>query len=291
MNINKVLQIGREALLKSRVDPREARLLLAFAMKLRNEELLLYNECSDEQYIQYMKLVNRRITGEPFAYIVGHKEFMRLDFKVDKNVLIPREDTEILVQEIIRIANEREFMQEEHDKSNNIESYKENKKIKILDMCTGSGCIAISLAKYVKNSELLAVDISENALAIARENATNNHVNIKFSKSDLFENVLEKFDIIVSNPPYIKSCIIENLQEEVKKEPMLALDGGESGLNFYKKITREATNFLNKDGILAFEIGFDQGEDVSKIMKENKFKNIEIKKDISGNERIVVGKV
>ena len=129
MNINKVLQIGREALLKSRVDPREARLLLAFAMKLRNEELLLYNECSDEQYIQYMKLVNRRITGEPFAYIVGHKEFMRLDFKVDKNVLIPREDTEILVQEIIRIANEREFMQEEHDKSNNIESYKENKKI------------------------------------------------------------------------------------------------------------------------------------------------------------------
>lgn len=272
MKIKEVLQVGREALLENGIDPREARLLLTSAMQLRKEALLVYEDCSDEQYRRYREYINRRIMGEPFAYIVGHKEFMKLDFKVNKNVLIPREDTEILVQEIIRIASEK-------------------KKIKILDMCTGSGCIAISLAKLIENSDLWAVDISEEALVVARENAKNNHVNVNFVKSDLFKNIVGKFDIIVANPPYIKNSVIESLQKEVKNEPILALAGGESGLEFYEKITQEAMNFLNKEGILAFEIGFDQGEDVSRLMKENRFQNIEIKKDISGNERIVMGRV
>lgn len=283
MDINKALQIGREALLKNGLEPREARLLLAFTTKLKKEELIVCKECSEDNYKQYIELINRRIKGEPFAYIVGHKEFMKLDFKVDKNVLIPREDTEILVQEVIQIAKEKQL--------NNLNSENESKKIKILDMCTGSGCIAVSLAKFIKDAELVAVDISKEALKIAKENAIYHGVNVKFICSNLFQNVSEKFDIIVSNPPYIRKADIESLQEEVKNEPIGALDGGESGLNFYEKITQEAINFLNENGSLAFEIGFNQGAEVIKIMRKNDLKNIEIKKDISGNNRVVIGRV
>lgn len=275
MDINKVLQTGREALLKEGIQPRETRLLLAFVMGIRSEELIKYKECSDEQYNKFLEVIDRRIAGEPYAYIVGYKEFMKLQFKVNSDVLIPREDTEILVQEIIaRIP----------------ELLKNKEKIKILDMCTGSGCIAISLAKYIKDSTVMAVDISEKALKIAEGNAIINNVEIEFIESNLFERIEDrKFDVIVSNPPYIRKDVIETLQKEVQKEPMLALDGGESGLDFYKKITFRARNFLNKGGLLAFEIGFDQGKAVYEIMEENKFKDITVKKDINENDRIVLG--
>lgn len=281
MDINKVLQTGRETLSNNGVNPREARFLLAFAMDIRSEELIKYKECSDEQYIKYIQYINRRVSKEPYAYIVGYKEFMKLKFKVNKNVLIPREDTEVLVQEIIECV-----------KTNfNNKFQNKDSKVKILDMCTGSGCIAISLAKYIENADITAVDISNDALQIAKENAIINNVKVNFINSNLFDKINEKFDIIVSNPPYIRKEVIESLQDEVKKEPILALDGGESGLEFYNKIATDALNYLNENGILAFEIGYDQGDEVAKILKDNDFKDIKIKKDISGNNRVVIGKI
>lgn len=276
MKINEVLQTGREALSRCGVEPREARLLLAFAMKIKKDELIKYNECSDTQYDEFLELIRRRCNNEPYAYIVGEKEFMRLNFKVDSNVLIPREDTEILVQEVIEVAN---LKLESED------------KIKILDMCTGSGCIAISLDKYIKKAEITAIDISEKALKLAKENAKFNGVSVNFIKSNLFEklNTKEKFDIIVSNPPYIRKALIRELQEEVKKEPIIALDGGESGLDFYEIITKLSPKYLNTDGVLAFEIGFDQAGKVSKLMEKNGFKDIKVIKDIEKNNRVVIG--
>ena len=275
MEINKALQMGRETLLKNGIDPREARLLLSFTMKIRSEELIKYKECSAEQYNRYRENIFKRANGEPYAYITGRKEFMKLDFKVNKNVLIPREDTEILVQEIIDIC------------SINLK----NKTISILDMCTGSGCIAISLAKYIENAKITAVDISEKALEVAKENAKINEVDINFIKSDLFDNLVGKFDVIVSNPPYISKKDINTLQKEVKSEPILALDGGESGVEFYQRIAEGGSKYMNPNGILAFEIGFNQAAIVKKIMQNNEFQEITVKKDISGNDRIIIGKL
>ena len=267
-SINETLNEARNILKEKNIDEREARLLLAFSLEIKVEKLLLKKECSLREYSKYMQIINKRASGIPYAYIVGHKEFMKLDFEVNKNVLIPREDTEILVQEVINL----------------------NKK-KILDMCTGSGCIAISLAKYIKDSEVTAVDISEKALTIAKLNAKKNEVDVKFIKSNLFEEVEDKFDVIVSNPPYIKTADLEALQTEVKNEPMKALDGGETGLFFYKKIIKQAVNYLNENGILIFEIGFDQAEDVCKLLNENGFKDIEVIKDLSGNDRVIKAKL
>ncbi len=276
MEINKILQTGREALLKNGIDPREARLLLAFVLNIKTEELIKYKECLSADADKFFEVIDRRCAGEPFAYITGYKEFMKLNFKVSKDVLIPREDTEILVQEIINRVKT--------SKSKDVSS------IKILDMCTGSGCIAISLAKYIKNSIITAVDVSSKAIAVAKVNAIKNDVVVNFIESNLFEVIPgQKFDIIVSNPPYIKRDIIDSLQAEVKQEPIIALDGGNSGLEFYQKITLEALKYLNPKGLLAFEIGYDQGKDVMKIMEDNGFVDIKVIKDLSMNDRVVVG--
>ena len=199
-----------------------------------------------------------------------------MNFFVDENVLIPRQDTEILVEEVIKIANK-------------------NNSIKILDLCTGSGAIAVSLAKYIENSEITAVDISEKALGIAKRNAKINKVEnkITFVKSDLFNNLANnKFDIIVSNPPYIKKQTIKTLEKQVQKEPLIALDGGEDGLDFYKKIIKNAYIFLKYNGYLCFEIGYDQKQEViDLIVKEEKYINTYSKKDLYDNDRIVITKV
>lgn len=197
--------------------------------------------------------------------LFGYKEFMKLNFKVNENVLIPREDTEILVQEAIKL-----------DKKN------------ILDMCTGSGCIAISLAKYVKNARVIGVDVSTKALEIAKVNADLNGVLVEFIKSDLFENVQGKYDLIISNPPYIRTDVTKTLQEEVKREPIQALDGGIDGLDFYRTISNKARNFLNENGYLAFEIGYDEASNVSDILKKYKYKNIRLIKDLSENDRVII---
>ena len=203
----------------------------------------------------------------PLNYITNSAPFYGLDFYVDENVLIPRMETEMLVEKII-VDN------------------KNAKNLKILDLCTGSGCIAITLKKHLDCS-VFASDFSESALKIAKNNAKTHKTDITFIKSDMFKKILDKFDIIVSNPPYIKKSEIEKLDDSVKNfEPYIALDGGNDGLDFYRKIADLAPKFLNKNGKLYLEIGFDQGQSVPKLL-ENNFKNIEIFKDLDNNDRIV----
>ena len=262
--IKEVLLQARERLAEYHIDEREARLLLAFSLGITKEELITKDTCTLREYDKFITILNKRMAGIPYAYIVGHKEFMKLDFEVNKNVLIPREDTEVLVQEVIKLNRKR-----------------------ILDMCTGSGCIAISLAKYMEGAKVDAVDISERALTIAKVNAKKNNVEVNFIKSNLFEEVKGKYDVIVSNPPYIKTQELETLQPEVKHEPQKALDGGKTGLFFYKKIIREAPKYLSKNGILIFEIGYDQAEEVKKLFAKNQYQNIEVIQDLSGNDRVI----
>ena len=197
-----------------------------------------------------------------------------MDFFVDENVLIPRPDTEILVEEVIKIAQ------------------KYNSP-RILDLCTGSGAIAISLKKFVPNADITAVDISEKALEIAQKNAKKLETKINFLRSDLFDKLdNKKFDIIVSNPPYIMKDEIKKLSEEVQKEPKIALDGGEDGLDFYRIITEQAINYLKTGSFLCFEIGYNQKSDVIKIIEdEQNYKNIYCKKDLYGNDRIIITQV
>lgn len=264
MVINEVLKVGRKMLLENNIDVREARLFLAEAMNIENSKLILQKDCTEEEYQKFLSFIKKRISGMPYAYVVGHKEFMKLNFKVNECVLIPRADTEILVENAIALQ-----------------------KLKILDMCTGSGCVAISLAKYIKNSCVDAVDISKNALKIARENATQNNVEVNFIESNLFENVTLTYDLIVSNPPYIPTTDISSLQVEVQNEPFIALDGGSDGLDFYKIISKEARKHLNIGGVLMLEIGFDEAESVVAFLQNDGYKNIEVIKDLSGNDRVI----
>ena len=228
---------------------------------------------SREEYEKYCDALDRRMNGEPLQYITGYQEFMSLNFAVTPNVLIPRQDTEILVENIIEFVGP-------------------NENVSILDIGTGSGCIAISLAYYIKSSKVIGVDISKEALEIAKKNALNCGVEerVIFIESNLFENVpTRKFDIIVSNPPYIPNQVINTLDRQVKDfEPKIALDGGEDGLDFYRKIVKQSVDFLKPKGLLAFEVGFDQAQDVVKIMEES-FTDIKVKKDLAGIERVVTG--
>jgi release factor glutamine methyltransferase len=220
-------------------------------------------------------LIKKRSTKIPLQHITGKQEFMGLDFFVNEHTLIPRQDTEVLVETLIEEAKK----------------YNE-KRLNILDICTGSGCIGISIAHFFKESNVCAVDISEDALLVALKNKELNHVeNINFLKSDLFSSLdNEKFDIIVSNPPYIRTMEIEKLMEEVKiHEPFIALDGKEDGLYFYREITKKSVKYLKDGSSLMYEIGFDQAKDVSDILVENGFKNIKVIKDLPGHDRVVIG--
>ena len=163
--------------------------------------------------------------------------------------------------------------------------------IKILDLCTGSGAIAVSLAKNIENADVVASDISQKALEIANKNSILNNVEINFIHSDLYENIKEKFNMIVSNPPYIRTEVIKELSKEVQKEPHIALDGGEDGLKFYKKIIEESKQLLENNGYLLLEIGFDQRKDVIELLEKNNYKNIYFKKDLGSNDRIVVAQI
>ncbi len=228
----------------------------------------------DENRIE--ALLKQRRKGRPMAYIIGNKEFMGLDFFVKEGVLIPRPDTEVLVEDIIEQA----------------------KKIDnplIVDIGTGSGAISVSLAKYIQDSRVYSLDISDDALEIGKINAKNNEVEdrITFLKSNIFsaiENQEIKFDIIVSNPPYIRKADIAGLEVDVRDyEPSLALDGGDDGLDFYRKITEDSIKFIKDNGILGYEVGYDQAEDVKKIMIQSGYSDIKILEDLASIQRVVIG--
>ena len=254
----------------------KARLLLQYVLDKPRQYIIVYDnkEIDKQQQWQYFVNIEKLTKGIPLQHITHRQEFMKMDFFVDENVLIPRPDTEILVEEVIKIAQ------------------KYNSP-RILDLCTGSGAIAISLKKFVPNADITAVDISEKALEIAQKNEEKLEAKINFVKSNLFDKLdNKKFDIIVSNPPYIRKDEIKKLSEEVQKEPKIALDGGEDGLDFYRIIAEQAINYLKTGSFLCFEIGYNQKNDVIKIIEdEQNYKNTYCKKDLYGNDRIIITKV
>ncbi len=280
MLIKQILKYGVNELKENNISDAilKSKILLAFVLKLTKEQLLIYDttEVNEVLECKYKELINEIIKGKPLQYITNQQEFMKLKFYVDENVLIPRADTENLVEEIIDICK------------NNV-----NKNYKILDLCTGSGAIGISIAKYVQNCKIIQSDISKNALKIAKKNAILNNIEekIEFINSNMFENINDKFDIIVSNPPYIKTNIIKELDNEVQSEPRIALDGGKDGLTFYKIIIDSAHKYLNTYGSVLLEIGYDQKKQVIDLVSANgKYVDINSKIDLNGNDRIVMFK-
>lgn len=256
----------------------KSRMIMQFVLNKTRQYIIVneMKELDENEEKKFFDAIFKIKEGVPLEHITHQKEFMKLNFYVDENVLIPRQDTEILVEEVIGIAEKV-------------------KAKKILDLCTGSGAIAVSLAKYIPQSNITAIDISNEALKISKINAINNQVEnqIKFINSDMFTNLNnEKFDIIVSNPPYIRTNEIDDLDENVKREPYIALDGGNDGLIFYKKIIKESYQYLKYGGYLCLEIGYDQKADVIDLIeKEKKFENTYAKKDLFDNDRVVVTKL
>ena len=275
MCIRDLLILGMEKLIEYNIDEYtlKAKMLLCDILKVKKEYLIINDleEVDSFREQEFFRKIDLLCIEEPIQYIIGKQEFMGLEFNVNKSVLIPQPDTEILVEKVIEIIK------------------RENKEISVLDLCTGSGAIGISIKKLTDNTTVTASDISLRALRVARENAEKLEVDVNFIESDLFENINSKFDIIVSNPPYIKSEIIEKLPEEVKKEPIIALDGGVDGLEFYKNIINNCEIFLNEKGFLCLEIGYDQKEDLEKLIEATgKFENVEILRDFGGNYRVII---
>lgn len=255
-----------------------ARILMAHTINKPKEYLVINDKeiLKDEILQLYNSNIEKVKNGYPLQYITNNQEFMQLNFYVDDNVLIPQPDTEILVEEVIKICK----------------TYYEEKPIKVLDLCTGSGAIAISIKKYVDNAEITATDISGNALDIAKKNANLNNVYIKFITSNMFEEINGKYDIIVSNPPYIEKKILKTLSKDVQCEPLIALDGGVDGLSFYREISKNAYKYLKKDGYLALEIGYNQKNSVIDILeKENKYKDIKSIRDLENNDRVIISRL
>ncbi len=251
----------------------DARLLLEFICHTNRNDLLAHGEreVSAEDHRKYQQVIGKREQHIPMQYITGSQEFMGLQFKVNENVLIPRQDTEILVEEA---------MLHLHD------------GMHILDMCTGSGCILLSLLHYSNDCIGTGVDISAEALAIAVENAENLEIAADFVQSDLFQQLKtnEKYDMLVSNPPYIQTKVVENLMPEVREhEPMIALDGKEDGLFFYERIIAECGAYLNRGASVLFEIGYDQGQQVKELMEQQGYRGVAVMKDFAGLDRVVTG--
>lgn len=246
----------------------------------RTQYFMRSNEPADDLKVEeYRKLIERRAGHEPLQYITGKAYFMGLEFMVNPSVLIPRYDTEILVEETLKHISDGSS---------------------ILDVCTGSGCIAISLGILRKKCTVTGIDISKDALKVAETNKLLNKSdndlddtldNVTFMESDMFSNVTEQYDIIVSNPPYIKSAEVDVLMPEVVgHEPRLALDGMEDGLHFYKILAAQSQKFLKDNGLLIMEIGYDQAEDVSRLLENNNFTDITVIRDLAGHNRVVCGR-
>lgn len=296
MTYREIYEAGKGALAAAEIAEAEldARMLLEFVCGTDRNTLLVHGDrtVSEEEETSYGALIKKRAGRVPLQQLTGVQDFMGLEFCVNENVLIPRQDTEILVEEVLKNL---------HD------------GMRVLDMCTGSGCILISLLRYSNDCSGVGADISEKALEIAGKNAerllgggpagaavayeggsapvkVGDNVNIQFIQSDLFENVTGKFDVIVANPPYIQSDVIDTLMPEVRDhEPRLALDGSGDGLLFYRKIVRESGKYLMKGGMLFFEIGYDQGENVRRLMEQAGFLEVQVIKDYGGLDRVVSG--
>ena len=282
MNINDLLIYGRKYLLESNTNisniPLKVRLLAEHILNMNKFDLVInhtkeINEYDIEKFKSGLEKIKNNV---PIQYITNNQEFMKLNFYVDENVLIPQPDTEILVEEVIKYC----------------QTLPNTNTIKILDLCTGSGAIAISLAKYIDNCEVTATDISNKALQIAKLNAEKNlvHTKMNFIESDMFTNIpLNKYDIIVSNPPYIESSIIPSLDAEVQKEPHIALDGGIDGLDFYKIIINTAPSYLTENGKLFLEIGYDQKDSLLHLIADsNNLENATCVKDLANNDRVII---
>lgn len=249
----------------------DAWLLLAMVCKMDHTYYFVHmdEEMPPEQQNEYEGVLRKRGEHVPLQYITGEQDFMGMTFHVNSNVLIPRQDTETLVEEALH----------------HIEP-----GMRVLDMCTGSGCVLISILKKCPGATGVGADISKQALAVAKENAHLHEVPADFEPSDLFDNIVNQYDMIVSNPPYIRSDVIPTLMPEVCQfEPMQALDGKEDGLYFYRRIIAEAKGHLNAGGWLIFEIGYDQGEDVSEMMRFAGYRDVRVIKDLAHNDRVVCG--
>lgn len=287
--IKELLRIGETALDKAGcLDPKiDAELIMMFLLSFNRQQLFIKSpSLLDEKSCEaYFKLIDIRAGGMPVQYITGEQEFMGISFKVNEDVLIPRQDTETLVEEIIKITKER-TKQKKAPKGD----------WQILDLCCGSGAIGVSLCKYIREAKVTASDVSPKAIAVAKENAASAGVSkqVKFVESDLFGAFRKglggmKFHIIASNPPYIRRDVIPTLQREVAEhEPLLALDGGDDGLKFYRRILAEAPDYLKPQGMLFLEIGHDQGTAVCSLASDmERFEDIEVIKDLAGHDRVV----
>lgn len=247
-------------------------LLLAVACKIDHTYYYMHidEEMSEEQVREFEVLIRKRAERVPLQYITGEQEFMGLTFHVNSNVLIPRQDTETLVEEALKVIKPG---------------------MKVMDMCTGSGCVLISILKNAHDVEGIGYDISKQAINVAKENAKFNEVPAVFERSDLFEDVVENdFDVIVSNPPYIPTDVVATLMPEVSQfEPREALDGKGDGLYFYSKILEQCKNYMKQDGYILFEIGCEQGDAVSTMMRLAGFSEVRVIKDLARNDRVVMG--
>ncbi len=308
MKLQELIQNSKHELDSLNIEEADIKLkiLIEYVFKISKEKLILKykDEINNKKVEEFRNLLKKLENGIPIQYIINNQEFMGLNFYVDEDVLIPQPDTEVLVEEVIKYCNELRNNEPEDKETN--KDYKENiekepiinkedkninkKTIKILDLCTGSGIIGISIYKYLENVEIYASDISQKALNIAEKNTNLNNAKINFINSDMFENIhIKDFDIIVSNPPYIESKVIKSLSKEVQNEPKLALDGGEDGLKFYRSILENAKDYLRKNGAIFLEIGYDQKEKIEEILKSYKiYKETKCIKDFGGNNRVII---
>ena len=302
MTVREILSLGEKQLIESGIADatRDSKSLYCYLIGIPEGKLFMEYQYTLQDLLceQYFDLVDRRAAGEPLQYIVGTQEFMGLTFKVDPRVLIPRMDTETLVENAISVIKTGALSGE----GARVQPARTNWSV--LDLCTGSGAIGISIAKLASEYSDVNVtisDISEDALSVAKENIKLNQAekNVKAVKGDLFNPFKklfrkQKFDMIVSNPPYVRADEIGYLQKEIKDhEPMSALDGGADGLDFYRRIAAEAPEYLVDGGIILLEIGDSQGADVATLLHEGgeagSFKDVRIIKDLAGRDRVAFG--
>ena len=298
MNYSMLYNVGVQELLDAQITEAalDARLLLEYICGTDRNTLLVHPDMpvAIEKENEYRDLISKRVKHVPLQYLTGYQEFMGIEFDVNENVLIPRQDTEFLVEEVLKYTQDG---------------------MRVLDICTGSGCILLSIMHYKNNIEGVGIDLSEDALMVAKRNAIKHNVEAALIKSDVFDvfkdllpqtngsNILvndysgkemfipSKYDVIVSNPPYIENNIIDTLMPEVRDyEPRMALDGGADGLDFYKRISDEARKYLSNYGMLFFEIGYNQADEVTYILESLGYRDITSLNDYAGNPRVVFAK-